>query len=510
VRTARDDSGEHDARLVAHAIVAEVRRFASSLDSLGADRAGCFSEEVIERARALGLFALTIPTEHGGLGLSLAMACRVVEAIAAFDRSLAITVGLHAGLGTRGIVDLARASVRDRWLPAMATGAAIGAFAATEAGAGSDLMAIRTLLREVDGGFVLDGEKSFVTNGRLAGLFTVLASSPGLGGERAHTLVCVPADAPGVAIGREEDKLGIRASSTVTVRFDGVRVPREHVLGAPGRGMEHAYGVLAWGRTIMAAGALGTARGALAATLAHVTSRRQFGRAIGAFAASREHVATMAARVFAMDAVVSEAARQASTERLETLATVAKIFCSEEAFAVCDQALQLHGALGFLEPIGVARMLRDCRITRIFEGANDVLLVRLGAARVASRDSLGHDCARSPDAAVRAVASCVDSAVDFVRGRYGVGAVKHQTVLQHLARAEACVRAADTVSRVHAAANDAILAAIAAEDLVARAERHLDALGAAEAREARVARVTDHLYGRDAGFAAAAGRAVSP
>jgi alkylation response protein AidB-like acyl-CoA dehydrogenase len=510
VRSARDGTAALEEAHVAHALLAEVRRFVRTIDSHAADREGRFDDEVLDCARALGLYALTIPADHGGLGLSLATTCRVVEAIAERDRSLAISVGLHAGLGTRGIVNLARASVRDRWLPAMANGSRIGAFAATEAGAGSDLTAIRTTLREAEGGYVLDGEKSFVTNGGFAGLFTVLASSPAVGGARAHTLVGVPAEARGVSLGREEDKLGIRASSTVTVRFDGVRVPAEHVLGAPGHGMALAHGLLAWGRTIMAAGALGTARAALTAALGHATSRRQFGRAIGTFAASREHVASMAARVFAMDAVVSAAAREASTDRLESLATVAKIFCSEEAYAVCDQALQLHGALGFIEPVGVARMLRDCRITRIFEGANDVLLVRLGAERVASRNALGGDFARRTDGAILALAARVDSAVDFVRGRFGVRAVRHQTILQHLARAEVCLRAAHAASRVYAAGDDAVLASLAVDDLLVRAERHLDAIAACEAREERVARLTDRLYDLDSPFAADAMELAAP
>ncbi len=480
----------HDDAGVVRLLVTEVRRFMKSIDSSALDREARLPKDVLDRAASLGLFALAIPADHGGLGLSLDTACRVVDAIATVDRSLAITIGLHAGLGTRGLIELGRASLRDTWLPRMARGACIGAFAATETGAGSDLAAMRTVLRKTADGLVLDGEKAFVTNGGFAGLFTVLASSPSLGAERGHTLVCVPADAPGVSIGREEQKLGIRASSTVTVRFDGVHVPEDHLLGEPGRGMQHAQGILAWGRTIMAAGCVGTARAALSATIAHVTSRRQSGRAIGAFGATREHVVSMAARLLAMDALTHDAAGRDCTT-IEGVALTAKVFCSEGAFAICDRAVQLHGALGFLEPIGIARMLRDCRVTRIFEGANDVLLVRLGASRVASREPF----ARGVASECRTVASRLDSAADFLRSRYGVTAVRRQTMLQGIARAEVAVAAAQATLSGPSASREPSLASFAVEELLAHAERHLDAIAFAEEREERVASLSDRLYG---------------
>ena len=502
MRTPRDDGAGREDDGLARELVAEVRRFSRSLDSRAADREARLPEGVLARAAELGLFALTIPAEHGGLGLGLETACRVVDAIATCDRSLAITIGLHAGLGTRGIVELGSARLRDVWLPRLADGSCIGAFAATEAGAGSDLTAMRTVVRETSDGLALDGEKSFVTNGGFAGIFTVLASSPSLGAERGHTLVCVPAGTPGVAVGREEEKLGIRASSTVTVRFDSVAVPRENVLGEPSRGMPHAHAILAWGRTVMAAGCVGTARAALEATIAHVTSRRQSGRPIGAFGATREHVVSMAARLLAMDAVVRHAARQ-DRGAIDAAALVAKVFCSEGAFTICDQAIQLHGALGFLEPIGVARMLRDCRVTRIFEGANDVLLVRLGAARVASREPLAR--ALAPECVP--IASKLDAAVALVRARHGVAAERHQILLQRLARAEVNLVAAHATRVLRAA--DPALAAFAFDELVAEAERDLDAITGAEAREERVAALSDRLYGAPPPLAPAVQREVS-
>ena len=222
-------------------LLPQVSRFlAAAVDGFAIDRDGRIPPSVREGIARLGLFGMTLPEAYGGAGLSLGAACRVVAELARVDRSVAIMVGLHAGLGTRGLVELGSPALRARWLPRLASGDCIASFAATEAGAGSALTAIATKGRVVDGGLRIDGEKSYVTNGGFAGLFTVLVRTPGLGGERAQSLVCVPAGTRGLGIGAEETKLGIRGSSTVTVSFDDVRVPLDHVLGSPGDGMQQA------------------------------------------------------------------------------------------------------------------------------------------------------------------------------------------------------------------------------------------------------------------------------
>lgn len=474
-------------------LLPEVARFMKErVDGYVIDREGAIPGTVRSGLARLGLFGMTIPAAYGGAGLSLGAACRVVAEIARADRAVAIMVGLHAGLGTRGLVDLGTAALRMRWLPRLASGDCVASFGATEASAGSALTAVRTTGRVVDGHLLLDGEKSYVTNGGFAGLFTVLARTPGLGGERAHSLVCVPADAPGVRRGSEEDKLGIRGSSTVTVTFDGVRVPLDHVLGEPGKGLEQANGLLAWGRTLMSAGCVGAARGALDATLGYVRDRRQFGSPIGEFAATRAHVAWMAARVHAMESLVrSVGEAHASGASIETDSTVAKVFCSEGAFDVCDRAVQLHGALGFLEPTGIARMLRDTRITRIFEGANDVLLVRIGTAALA-QGAPGH---ASGDGDVDDLVRRIGAAARDISDRQGVGAVRHQLALQRLARALVCARAAQAC--LAGGWNvDPALARHAVRTLVAEGADWLSKLRGADADEADARELTDRMYAR--------------
>jgi len=489
-------------------VLSETKRLVTALaDPAKIDDAGSLPESLRARFAEAGLFGLTIPEAHGGSGFSLKAACAVIAEIACVERSSAIMVGLHSGLGSRPLVELGQEAIKNRLLPEMASGARIAAFAATEAEAGSDLSSIRTTGTLTDDGLRLDGEKVYVTNGGFARVFTVLARTPGLGGARAHSLVSIPAETPGITIGPEEDKLGIRASSTITLTLDGVVVPRENILGEAGKGIEQAHAALAWGRTLMAAGCVGTARAALEATLGHVTTRQQFGRPIGDFPASRAHVARMAARVYAMETVVRWVGHAlAAGEPVDELSTTAKVLCSEGAFEVCDQAVQLHGALGFIEPVGVARMLRDCRITRIFEGANDVLLVRLGTAVVARR----------PAATVRLLAPQIDelalrgaaeawdatydrflSTVQDVRRRHGVNIVRRQLLLQSVARCSIALQAAAaSILRASTARDDTdrLLGGHAAEDFVIEAERHLAELPRAIDDESRAARVTDLLY----------------
>lgn len=498
----RDDPAAREVEIVA-VLLGEVARFLSrDVDGYEIDRAGEIPPSVRSGVAQLGLFGMTVPEVYGGAGLSLASACRVVERIARVDRSVAIMVGLHVGLGTRGLVEHGEPSVRARWLPGLASGKHIASFAATEAEAGSDLTAIRTTGQLAGGRLRVDGEKSYVTNGRFAGLFTVLVRTPGMGGDRAHSLVCIPADAPGVRIGREEDKLGIRGSSTVTVGFEGVVVPAGHILGAPGAGIEQAYGLLTWGRTLMSAGCVGAARGAYELALAHVSTRRQFGRAVGQFAATRAHIAWMAARVYAMEALVQDvASAHAVRAGAEVDSAIAKVFCSESAFETCDRAVQLHGALGFLESSGVARMLRDCRITRIFEGANDVLLVRIGAALLASPgQAFGRSVpiAGSPETRLASgrldtVARTLRAEALASRGRLGAKAIRRQVLLQAFARAAICLRAAQAaITRTE----DPSLACFAAESLADEAMRWIDDLSRAEQSQARVEILTEEIYGR--------------
>lgn len=353
-------------------------RFMGQVDPLSIDRDKHIPADLLARLAELGAFGVTLPTTHGGSELGLTGACRVVDTLARYDRAIATTVGLHLGLGTRGLVAFGTPAQKDRYLPRLATGQMIAAFATTEPSSGSDLTRLMTRATRTNGRLRVEGEKAYVTNGGLASLFTLTATALGFDSPGRVLLLAERSD-PGLTVGREEDKLGLRGSSTTPVHLD-LDLAYDRLLGPPERGPDQLAHILAWGRTAMAAGCCGTAQSALDKTLDHVASRTQFGRTLSSQPIVQDQVAFMQTRLFAMRALVDQAAAAADTDSpaLEPLSLAAKIFASEGDWAICDLAVQLHGGSGYIEETGLPLLLRDARITRIFEGANDVLLTRLG------------------------------------------------------------------------------------------------------------------------------------
>jgi len=443
-------------------LAAGIERLArAEIRPLRIDRERRIPTAVLSALAEMGLFGLSIPEAYGGSGLSMQGVCAAVATLARFDRSVATTVGLQLGLGTRGLVAFGAEELKGALLPELAAGRAIAAFAATEAGAGSDLSAIRTTaVEEPPGGLRVEGSKIYVTNGALASVFTVLASTPGLGGaRRGHSLIVLRRSDPGVSTAGEEEKLGLRGSSTTGLQMDDARVPLGRVLGTPGRGMDHAAHVLAWGRTAMSAGCVGAARAALELTSAHVATRRQFGRPLAAFEVVRAQLADAAAIAFAMEALVRATCElEGRPEELAMRSIAAKVFCSEGDWEICDLAVQLHGGAGFIEDTGVALLLRDARITRIFEGANDVLLAAHGGFAAASPP------VRAPlDApAADALAASIAALRAHLRDRFGVRLMAQQRQLHRLGRLAVLSEAADAAVRRAAAEDTAGARALAA------------------------------------------------
>ncbi len=240
-----------------------------------------------------------------------------------------------------------------------------------------------TLLYEDDGGLRLRGSKCYVTNGGFAGILTVIASSPGLGGARSgHTMVVVDPSWKGVSRQAEENKLGLKGSSTITIDFDDVEIPRDHVIGEFSKGLDQAHQALSWGRSFMAAGCLGAAQAAVEEARTHVTERSQFGRTLSQFPLVREQMAGTIADVYIIEAVLRLVCHifDASIGDIALDSTIAKVLCSERSWNVIDRGLQLMGGAGFIEETGMPRRLRDTRVSRIFEGANDVLRLHLASA----------------------------------------------------------------------------------------------------------------------------------
>jgi alkylation response protein AidB-like acyl-CoA dehydrogenase len=454
------------------AIIDSVQRFAAKeIRPREIDRDAKIPQRVLAGLAELGLFGLSIPEEHGGAGLSLQGVCSAVIALARLDRAVATTVGLHLGLGTRGLVAYGSPALKAEVLPGLASGRRLAAFAATEPGAGSDLTAISTKIAEAGPGRLrVDGTKVYVTNGGLADVFTIAASSPGLGGaRRGHSLLLLDRGDKGLTTGPEEHKLGLKGSSTTGLTLEGVEVPAGRVIGEAGRGMEQLHHVLAWGRTAMAAGCIGTARAALEATAVQVTTRKQFGKPLAAFEVVRGQLADLAALHFAMEALVRwTAAAEENRPELGLRSAAAKVFCSEADWEICDLAIQLHGGAGFIEETGLPLLLRDARITRIFEGANDVLLVAQGGAEAGPRPERKPlaEIVAAPLSGAAVQADQLHAAVlarrAEIKGRYGLKLLQQQRQLHRLGRLSVLRDASDAAVLRAAAEGTAESCALAA------------------------------------------------
>jgi len=434
----------------------------SSVDAALIDRDAAIPPHVLEGLAELGAFGVTIPEAYGGAGLPLADACRLAARLAEADRSVATTVGLHLGLGTRPLVAFGGEAQKQRWLPRLASGEAVAAFATTEANAGSDLSRLATTAVEGPGGLTVSGEKLFVTNAGLAKVFTVTAATPGLGGaERGTSLVLLERGDRGLTVGREEKKLGLKGSSTAPLVLDAVQVGPERIVGEPGRGAEQLHHVLAWGRTLMSAGCCGTARTALRRAIEHTASRRQFGRTLDAQPVVREHLALMGARLAAMEALVHDtAALEDDAPGLLRRSLAAKVFGSEGASYVVDTALQLFGGMGFIEESGMPLLLRDVRITRIFEGANDVLLTQLGVHLATAREPR-RALARQADA----LAASIDARREELSARHKIGLLRQTRLLNRLGRAVMWSEALDATVRAGPSAGAELFAQVAAREI---------------------------------------------
>lgn len=410
------------------------------------DREKDIDASVLQRAAELGLFGLTIPTRYGGAGLSFKATCRLVDVLSRWDRSLGVTVGLHAGLGLRGLLAYGSPELKQRYLPHLASGEMIACFPVTETEAGSDIASLRTSARQQGDELVITGSKIYATNAGFASLATLVARTPGLGGaRRGHSMILVPLDRPGVERGAEENKLGIRGSSTRSLHFEEVRVGMDHLLGSAARGLDQLAYVLTWGRTIMAGGCLGLARRAQQLALTQACQRRQFGRPLAHFGMIQQKLAEAEADIFLMESILRlvTSLEDALPASVVWESSVAKVFCSEATWRVVDESLQIHGGSGYIEDTGVARLLRDARISRIFEGANEVLRYHLAVGLVTLKDNPAEQLKRlrlqGPAAGYqRRVVKQAGQLVEVLsslKQRYGIKLIHRQMNLRYLADA---------------------------------------------------------------------------
>jgi short/branched chain acyl-CoA dehydrogenase len=354
-----------------------VRDFAEEVvapAAAGYDEREEFPLEVVKRMGELGLFGVPFPEEYGGQGGDLLTFCLCLEEIARWDSSVAITLEAAVGLAANPIFRFGTEEQKRRWLEPMARGEAIGAFALTEPDGGSDARAIRTTARLDGDEWVLDGTKAFITNSGTAITSVVLVAALDADAEAGEiSTILVPAGTPGLSVGAGYRKVGWRASDTHELAFDGCRVPADHLLGERGRGYAQFLETLADGRVAIGALSVGLARGCLEESVRYASEREAFGRPIGAFQALQFKIADMKVAVETARLAVHRAAWLRDRGRpYATEASIAKLYASETATTCAREAVQVHGAYGFIEEFPVGRFYRDAKVLEIGEGTSEI------------------------------------------------------------------------------------------------------------------------------------------
>lgn len=369
-----------DDRQDQRAVIGPLREFLRAEVAPGAaerDRSGTFPHELVAGLAELGLLGLQVPERWGGAGLDTSTTARVLEEIAAVDGSLCLTVASHNGLCVGHLLAAGSEAQKDRWLPALARGERLGAWALTEPGSGSDAAALRTRAQPDGDGFRLHGEKSFITQGSFAGVIVVLARSDapreGRGRSDGISAFVVEGDAAGLHRGPPERKLGLKSSDTASLSLDGVPVPGDALLGARGAGFADVKRLLVGGRIGIAAMALGLGRAALEAAGRYALEREQFDRPLAEHQAVAFPLAEAVTDLEAARLLIRRAAELRDAGRDAGLAaSMAKLKAARAGVAACDQAIQTLGGYGYLQDHPVERYWRDARLTRIGEGTDEV------------------------------------------------------------------------------------------------------------------------------------------
>jgi hypothetical protein len=341
------------------------------------DRDQHFEPSLVPKLGESGFLGMLIPEEHDGLGLDTTSYLLALEEMAAADASTAVTMSVHNSLPTQMLLAHGSDALKERYLRPMARGELLGAFALSEPDAGSDAASLRTQAVRDGACWVVNGTKSWVTHGTypdLAVLVQVRTDAPDArrGNKGISTFVVTP-DMPGFRVGKKENKLGLRASPTVQLVFEELRVPADHLVGEEGQGFRYAMQSLDHGRLGIAAQALGVARAALEAARDYADQRKQFGQPIRNFQAIQFKLADMASRIASSRALLFQtAAAKDRGERVTQYSSMAKLLASETAMFVADEAVQIFGGYGYVKEYPVERHLRDAKVTEIYEGTSEI------------------------------------------------------------------------------------------------------------------------------------------
>ena len=341
-----------------------------------------FPVETVEKMAKLGMLGIIVPTNYGGVGGDYNTYITTVRKLSRACATTGVILSGHMSLCVAPILEFGTDAQKQKYLPKLATGEWLGAFGLTEANAGTDAAGQQTTAVDKGDYYLLNGNKIFITNAGYANVYIIFAMTDKSQGTRGISAFIVDADSEGFSVGKKEEKMGIRGSSTCELIFKDVRVPKENLLGKIGEGFKIAMKTLDGGRIGIAAQALGIAEGALEESIAYVKQRKQFGKPIAAFQNTQFTLSEMKVRTEAARLLVYQAveAKESKAKDLSVKSAMAKLYAAETASFVTNRAVQLFGGYGYTREYPVERMMRDAKITEIYEGTSEVQRMVISSA----------------------------------------------------------------------------------------------------------------------------------
>lgn len=396
--------------------------FEKNVDPTKIDKEHKIPTEVIRGMGELGLFGLIIPEKYGGFGFSMMGYCRCMQEIAKFDASIATMLMAHQSIGLKGIVMFGTEEQKKRFLPDLAKGTKIAGFGLTEPAAGSDAFSIKSRAEKNKRHWILNGQKIWTTNGGIGHIFTVFAKTDvEVDGEKKDriTTFIVERGMEGFENGPEEEKLGIRGSSTTSLYFNNVKIPENNVLGEVGKGFKYAMEILNTGRLGLAAGSVGGCRKLIDICLEEAQKRKQFGKPILDFGMIKEKIAHMILDVYALESTTYLTAGliDSGIPDYSLESAICKILGAEDIWNTIDEAIQIHGGNGYMMDLPLQRVLRDGRIFRIFEGTNEILHLFIALAGMQSPGNRLKEVAQAMKDPIKSLGLLSEFAIEWIKKR---------------------------------------------------------------------------------------------